>query len=102
LTYAQAGERLGMSAEAIRSRARRAGWRTMPDNDGKALVLIPDDATIGVPVRHRRAGGGFPSLPTFLTFPISHRTPAATPAQYFTNPETTRRTQCGISQTNGH
>jgi hypothetical protein len=46
LTYAQAGERLGMSAEAIRSRARRAGWRTMPGNDGKALVLIPDDATI--------------------------------------------------------
>jgi hypothetical protein len=45
-TYAQAGERLGMSAEAIRSRARRAGWRTMPGNDGKALVLIPDDATI--------------------------------------------------------
>jgi hypothetical protein len=53
LTYAQAGERLGMSAEAIRSRARRAGWRTMPGNDGKALVLIPrrcnDRAATGRP-----------------------------------------------------
>jgi hypothetical protein len=28
LTFAQAGAELGLSAEATRSRARRAGWRT--------------------------------------------------------------------------
>jgi len=42
-TYAQAGERLGLTPEAVRHRARRAGWRTMPGNDGRTLVLIPDD-----------------------------------------------------------
>jgi hypothetical protein len=41
LTYAQAGERLGMSAEAVRHRARRSGWRTMPGNDGRTLVMVP-------------------------------------------------------------
>jgi hypothetical protein len=43
LTYAQAGERLGLTPEAVRHRARRAGWRTMPGNDGRTLVLVPDD-----------------------------------------------------------
>jgi hypothetical protein len=43
LTYAQAAERLGLSAEAVRHRARRSGWRTMPGNDGRTLVLVPDD-----------------------------------------------------------
>jgi hypothetical protein len=43
LTYAQAAERLGLSAEAVRHRARRSGWRTQPGNDGRTLVLVPDD-----------------------------------------------------------
>ena len=43
LTYAQAGERLGLSPEAVRHRARRSGWRTQPGNDGRTLVLVPDD-----------------------------------------------------------
>jgi hypothetical protein len=43
LTYAQAADRLGLSAEAVRHRARRSGWRTMPGNDGRTLVLVPDD-----------------------------------------------------------
>ena len=30
LTYAQAGEHLGLSPEAVRHRARRSGWRTSP------------------------------------------------------------------------
>ena len=34
LTYAQAAERLGLSPEAVRHRARRSGWRTQPGNDG--------------------------------------------------------------------
>jgi hypothetical protein len=51
LTYAQAAERLGLSAEAIRHRARRSGWRTQPGNDGRTLVLIPDGEVIDI--RHR-------------------------------------------------
>jgi hypothetical protein len=43
LTFQQVGELLGLSAEAARSRARRAGWRTQPGNDGRTLVLVPDD-----------------------------------------------------------
>ena len=46
LTYAQAGERFGLSAEAVRLRARRLGWRTQPGNDGRTLVLVPDDADV--------------------------------------------------------
>ena len=43
VTYAQAAERLGLSPEAVRHRARRAGWRTMPANDGRTLALLPDE-----------------------------------------------------------
>ena len=46
LTYAQASERLGLSPEAVRHRARRAGWHTMPGNNGRTLVLVPDDEEI--------------------------------------------------------
>jgi hypothetical protein len=50
LTYQQAGDALGMTAEAARQRARRLGWRTQPGNEGRTLVLVPD----GVEVRPRR------------------------------------------------
>ena len=40
LTYAQAGELLGLSPEAVRHRARRNNWRTQPGNDGRTLVMI--------------------------------------------------------------
>jgi chromosome segregation ATPase len=46
LTYAQAGERFGISADAVRFRARRQGWRMQPGNDGRTLVLVPDDAEV--------------------------------------------------------
>ena len=42
LTYAAAGRLLGTSAEAARQRARRLGWRTQPGNDGRTLILVPD------------------------------------------------------------
>ena len=42
LTYEAAGERLGLSAEAVRTKARRAGWRRMPGNEGRTLVLLPE------------------------------------------------------------
>jgi septal ring factor EnvC (AmiA/AmiB activator) len=44
LTYSEIGARLGLNAEAARTRARRAGWRTQPGNDGRTRVLVPDRA----------------------------------------------------------
>jgi len=44
LSYADAGVRLRLSPEAVRLRARRAGWRRMPGNDGRTLILVPDRA----------------------------------------------------------
>jgi hypothetical protein len=38
LTYAEAGDRLGITPEAARSRAKRLGWRRQLGNDGRALV----------------------------------------------------------------
>jgi len=46
LTYAQAGERFGLTSNAMRMRARRLGWRSQPGNEGRTLILVPDDTTI--------------------------------------------------------
>jgi hypothetical protein len=58
LTYAQAGEKFGLSPEAIRLRARRFGWRTQPGNDGRTLVIVPEDADVQ---RRLRPTGVLPS-----------------------------------------
>src|SRR6202012_946903 len=50
LTYREIGARLGLNVEAVRTRVRRAGWRTQPGNDGRTRVLVPDRAVVG-PVR---------------------------------------------------
>lgn len=39
LTYAEVGDRLGITPEAARSRAKRLGWRRQLGNDGRAKVL---------------------------------------------------------------
>jgi hypothetical protein len=51
LTYAEAGQQLGISPEAVRQLARRRGWpRRTPNAYGiPTKVLVPDDA----PVRPR-------------------------------------------------
>jgi chromosome segregation ATPase len=51
LTYAKAGERFGLSADAVRMRAHRLGWRMQPGNDGRTLVLVPDDVAVQPRVR---------------------------------------------------
>jgi hypothetical protein len=43
LTYAEAGERLGVSAEAVRARVIRGAWRRQVGNDGLARIILPDD-----------------------------------------------------------
>lgn len=48
-SYQEAGERLGISAEAVRQRAMRGYWPRSKSNEGVALVQIPE----GVVVRRR-------------------------------------------------
>jgi hypothetical protein len=43
MTYADAGTRLGINAEAVRRRADRGKWARMPGNDGRTRVQVPDD-----------------------------------------------------------
>jgi hypothetical protein len=38
LSYAEVADRLGVTPEAARSRAKRLGWRRQMGNDGRALV----------------------------------------------------------------
>jgi hypothetical protein len=40
LTYAEVADRLGVTPEAARSRAKRLCWRRQTGNDGRALVLV--------------------------------------------------------------
>jgi len=40
LSYAEVADRLGITPEAARSRAKRLGWRRQMSNAGRALVLI--------------------------------------------------------------
>jgi hypothetical protein len=53
MTYADAGTRLGINAEAVRRRADRGKWARMPGNDGRTRVQVPDDAraTQALPIR---------------------------------------------------
>jgi hypothetical protein len=48
LTYAEAGQLLGVSAQAVRMLAKRRGWsRRTPNAYGdRARVLVPDDANV--------------------------------------------------------
>jgi hypothetical protein len=39
LSYAEVADRLGVTPEAARSRAKRLGWRRQMGNDGRALVF---------------------------------------------------------------
>ena len=43
LTYREAAERLGSTAEAIRYRAMRGKWPRRRGNDGRARIQLPDD-----------------------------------------------------------
>ena len=51
LTYQQTGERLGISPEAVRQRARRLHWRHQRGNDGRTLIQLPESEEPRTPVR---------------------------------------------------
>ena len=46
LTYQEAGDRLGVSAEAARAKAARKRWRRQIGNDGLARVWLPSDLPV--------------------------------------------------------
>jgi hypothetical protein len=46
LTHREIGARLGLNVEAVRTRVRRAGWRTQPGNDGRTRVLVSDQVFV--------------------------------------------------------
>ena len=50
LTYQQTGERLGISSEAARQRARRLRWRHQRGNDGRTLIQLPESEGPRAPV----------------------------------------------------
>jgi hypothetical protein len=43
LTYAEAGDRLGVSPDAVRAKALRKRWRRQIGNDGRARIWLPED-----------------------------------------------------------
>ena len=43
LTYAEAGDRLGVSSDAVRTKAVRKRWRKQIGNDGRARIWLPED-----------------------------------------------------------
>lgn len=52
LTYTDAAERLNLSPEAVRQRARRQNWRKQSGNDGRALIYVPLDIEAEPPAEH--------------------------------------------------
>lgn len=46
LTYNELAERFGSSPEAMRQRSLRGQWRRQTNNDGKTIVLVPEDVLV--------------------------------------------------------
>lgn len=44
LTYAELAEKLGVSLEAAKQRARRGGWRRETGNNGQVYTWVPEEA----------------------------------------------------------
>ena len=45
LTYKQAADKLGVSAQAVRQKAIRGRWPRTKGNDGQARVQVPNNRT---------------------------------------------------------
>lgn len=57
LTYIELGERLGISADGARFKARRAGWHVTQGNDGKARVRVRANELPDQPPDHPQRSG---------------------------------------------
>lgn len=57
LTYEQASERLGCTAQAVRQKAIRGRWQRSRGNDGKARVRLPEGSTDSVRTASVQASG---------------------------------------------
>jgi hypothetical protein len=63
LTYREAAERLGSTAEAVRYRAIRGKWPRRRGNDGRARVQIPEEPNpVRTPSAPRAHGGSDQAL----------------------------------------
>ena len=62
LTYAELGELLGIEPESAKRRAVRHGWRRVPGNEGRTLVVVP-----------RTAVPEHPPVPGVAAKPKGHR-----------------------------
>src|ERR671926_511658 len=63
LSYAELGERLGVSADAARCRASRLRLRRQIGNDGKARVAVDlDEIELNPPKTPTRSSGGHPVM----------------------------------------
>jgi vacuolar-type H+-ATPase subunit I/STV1 len=77
-TYAQLGERLGISPAAVRQKAIRARWPRRPANDGKTQVRVDlVDVRAVTAVRKLKEGPSADSRPTPVERPSDTRTLAA-------------------------
>lgn len=60
-TYAELGERLGLSADGARTRTKRQGWQVVRGNDGRARVVVPPaELPEQIPVKPVRPAGQHP------------------------------------------
>lgn len=46
LTYSELAERFDSTPEAMRQRSLRGNWRKQTNNEGKTIVLLPEDFTV--------------------------------------------------------
>jgi hypothetical protein len=68
LTYAEAGDRLGVSAEAARAKANRKHWRKQTGNDGLARIMLPVDLPVTTRARSPGHQPMTPRSPAVRTF----------------------------------
>lgn len=73
LRYIEAGERLGISAEAVRQKAIRQHWQRRPGNDGRTEVRVDvDDVLAALPPRRPRVDHQADTGPTPEQPPVEH------------------------------
>lgn len=53
LSYSELADRLGISLEAAKQRARRGGWRREQGNDGQVYTWVPEEALSVAPRRSK-------------------------------------------------
>ena len=86
LTYAELGERLGISAEAARQKAIRGRWQRRTTNDGRRQILVDiEDVIASTPPKKAKEDEATNARPTPEEHPSDARTIAALDAHIVSN-----------------